>query len=129
MDHIRCFVEGRIVKLNGQAVSPQASQKITNHSPDGFCWGYAGSGPAQLALALLLAKARELGLPDGAAQVNYQDFKFEVVAHWPIDMDIAAEVDLREYLVPWADIGVAILAAAAALMMGDCLLHCMNITH
>lgn len=27
---------------------------LWNHSPDGFEWGYNGSGPAQLALALLL---------------------------------------------------------------------------
>lgn len=26
---------------------------IINHSPDGFQWGYHGSGPAQLALAML----------------------------------------------------------------------------
>lgn len=26
---------------------------LVNHSPDGFEWGYRGSGPAQLALALL----------------------------------------------------------------------------
>ena len=26
---------------------------LYNHSPDGFEWGYAGSGPAQLALAIL----------------------------------------------------------------------------
>ena len=26
---------------------------LDNHSPDGFAWGYGGSGPAQLALALL----------------------------------------------------------------------------
>ncbi len=25
---------------------------LYNHSPDGFAWGYGGSGPAQLALAL-----------------------------------------------------------------------------
>ena len=27
--------------------------KIMNHSPNGFSWGYSGSGPAQLALAIL----------------------------------------------------------------------------
>ncbi len=26
---------------------------LANHSPDGFSWGYGGSGPAQLALAIL----------------------------------------------------------------------------
>jgi len=40
---------------NGDTVlDPKPSQKAWNHSPDGFQWGYEGSGPAQLALAILL---------------------------------------------------------------------------
>lgn len=27
--------------------------KLMNHSPSGFAWGYSGSGPSQLALAIL----------------------------------------------------------------------------
>lgn len=55
--------------------------KIRNHSPTGFEWGYNGSGPAQLALALLLDvlgsdhKEQALAL--------YQDFKSHVVANLP----------------------------------------------
>ena len=30
------------------------SQDLFNHSTDGFDWGYSGSGPAQLSLAILL---------------------------------------------------------------------------
>ena len=59
-------------------LSPAASQKLRNHSPDGFQWGYGGSGPAQLALALLLDVT---GNPD-LAQAHYQDFKFYKVASW-----------------------------------------------
>jgi len=51
------------------------------HSPNGFNWGYGGSGPAQLALAIC---ADALGDPFRAAKV-YQDFKFRVVARWPQD--------------------------------------------
>ncbi len=46
------------------------------HSPTGFQWGYGGSGPAQLALALC---ADALGDDDHARDV-YQRFKFQVVA-------------------------------------------------
>lgn len=59
-------------------LSPVTSQKLRNHSPDGFQWGYGGSGPAQLALALLLDVT---GNPD-LSQAHYQDFKIEVVASW-----------------------------------------------
>lgn len=45
---------GFLVTKDGQTLSPDKSQKVWNHSPDGFNWGYGGSGPAQLALALLL---------------------------------------------------------------------------
>jgi hypothetical protein len=49
---------------------------LFNHSPTGFSWGYGGSGPAQLALALL---ADALG-DDGLAVRLHQAFKFRVVA-------------------------------------------------
>lgn len=42
------------VYVDGVLLTPAASQKVWNHSPDGFNFGYSGSGPAQLALALLL---------------------------------------------------------------------------
>lgn len=47
----RCCVH---VIVEGQPVYQLAArQDIHNHSPDGFEWGYGGSGPAQLALALV----------------------------------------------------------------------------
>jgi Family of unknown function (DUF6166) len=52
---------------------------LFNHSPTGFSWGYGGSGPAQLAVALL---ADTLGDDDLAVRLH-QDFKFKVVACWP----------------------------------------------
>ncbi len=48
---------------------------LVSHSPDGFEWGYNGSGPAQLACAIL---ARELG--GEAALKHYQEFKRRVVS-------------------------------------------------
>jgi len=48
---------------------------LDNHSPDGFEWGYGGSGPAQTALALL---ADALG-DDRRAVALHQDFKQRVV--------------------------------------------------
>ena len=35
-------------------LSAAPSQKLINHSPNGFNWEYGGSGPSQLALGLLL---------------------------------------------------------------------------
>lgn len=54
---------------------------LSNHSPTGFNWGYGGSGPAQLALALL---ADALGDDDRALRLH-QLFKFKVVANWDME--------------------------------------------
>lgn len=70
---------GGAVFVDGQALDPGPSLAMRNHSPTGFAWGYEGSGPAQLALALLL----HAGANAGEALDWYQDFKRQVVAHWP----------------------------------------------
>jgi hypothetical protein len=54
---------------------------LRTHSPDGFEWGYGGSGPAQLALALA---ADVLG-DDEAALGVYQRLKFRVVGGLPAE--------------------------------------------
>ena len=58
---------------------------------DGLNFGYAGSGPAQLSLALL---ADALG-DDGRAIRSYQDFKRRVVARWEGDRFEASAEDVR----------------------------------
>jgi hypothetical protein len=65
---------------------------LRNHSPDGFQWGYEGSGPAQLALALL-ADATD----DSSAQKFYQLFKVSHVATWGDDWTITAQ-DIADYV-------------------------------
>ena len=64
--------ETREVYLDGVFLSPKRSQEVWNHSPDGFNWGYEGSGPSQLALAITL---KLTGKAD-----HYQDFKRAVIA-------------------------------------------------
>jgi hypothetical protein len=68
-------------------LSPKPSQKLFNHSPDGFQWGYGGSGPAQLALAILLDY---LGDKDEALRLH-QPFKWAIIARLPKDK--AWEID------------------------------------
>lgn len=66
------------VFIDNRQLDPRPSQKLYNHSPDGFAWGYTGSGPSQLALALLLHFTDEK-----FAQANYQHFKFDIIAQLP----------------------------------------------
>lgn len=44
------------VTVDGEPLPPR--NDLVDHSPDGFSWGYAGSGPSQLALALLARHGR-----------------------------------------------------------------------
>lgn len=65
------------VTVNGRALDPRFDLRF--HSPDGFEWGYGGSGPAQLALALLSDHLTD----EEKALMLYQDFKSAVVAGLP----------------------------------------------
>lgn len=66
------------VFVDGKRLDPKDSQAIINHSPDGFNWGYQGSGPAQLALAILLdCLGRETALK------YYQKFKLTIISRLP----------------------------------------------
>lgn len=72
------------VQKNASPLSPARSLAVANHSPTGFEWGYCGSGPAQLALGVLLEEFDE-----ETALRYYQRFKWEIVANfgpsWAID--------------------------------------------
>ena len=62
-----------------------ARRDLVNHSPTGFEWGYAGSGPAQLALAILTdaVRTQHPGAEAWADEFSlrwYQRFKDDVVA-------------------------------------------------
>jgi len=82
----------REVTIDGEILSPIKSQQVYNHSPDGFSWGYNGSGPAQLALALLLEATNE----DEAIKF-YQSFKFDIISDMPENFALPAE-QIYEYL-------------------------------
>lgn len=73
------------VDLDGSRTPLDPRLDLANHSPDGFQWGYAGSGPTQLALALVADATGD----DELAKRTYQRFKFEIVVgmapHWTMD--------------------------------------------
>ena len=83
--------QGRAVDVivNGCRLDPRFD--LWNHSPTGFEWGYGGSGPAQLALALLADHLDN----DDEAVVLHQYFKRAVVEklpsrHWTL---ISQQID------------------------------------
>lgn len=92
----------------------QVLTHYVRHSPDGFEWGYGGSGPAELARCILLDHYQ---LPVRAAEtgesqdfpVSYQDFKAEVIAPLPTDTpnnDLQWEITSRQ-IEEWAETQLA----------------------
>lgn len=81
------------VYVNGDELSLAPSLQVRNHSPTGFAWGYNGSGPSQLSLAIMLDYFN--GNVELAEQ-HYQMFKFQYVSNWPMKENwkiTAAEID------------------------------------
>ena len=72
---------------NGVSRLPLFSDEI-NHSPTGFEWGYGGSGPAQLAYAIL-RRYFNIKHDDKEAErlalLYYGDFKWDIVAKFPLN--------------------------------------------
>lgn len=64
---------------NGEVKALALRLDLANHSPTGFDWGYRGSGPAQLALAIVADATGD----DALALEVYQDFKAAIVAGMP----------------------------------------------
>lgn len=64
------------VTVDGTPLDPRLD--LRNSSPTGFSWGYGGSGPAQLSLAILAAVTS-----DSEALKFHQQFKWSCVAHIP----------------------------------------------
>jgi hypothetical protein len=83
--------DGCSVTVDGRPLNPRFD--LRHHSPTGFEWGYAGSGPAQLALALL---ADHLGDDEQALDV-YQQFKLAIIGSLPSDWTLTAD-EVRQAL-------------------------------
>jgi hypothetical protein len=78
------------VTVNGTALNPRLD--LRNHSPTGMEWGYCGSGPAQLALAIL---ADHLGDDEQALNL-YQRFKWQVIAELPHKRWLLTSADIDQ---------------------------------
>ncbi|MGB9963155.1 DUF6166 domain-containing protein (plasmid) [Halobacterium sp. MBLA0001] len=84
VEYVGMRVEGTPVVLNLTAherLSPNRSLGLVRHSPARFDWGYTGSGPAQLACALLLDYTDN----ETVAQQHYIQFRNDVVSQLVCD--------------------------------------------
>jgi Family of unknown function (DUF6166) len=87
--------EGRVtVHQQGKQPRPLDPRFDLRRHADGFNWGYSGSGPAQLALALA---ADALGDDDLARNV-YQKLKFKLLGRLPKDGWALTEQQVRQVI-------------------------------
>ena len=69
------------VQIDGEQLPIEYSLNVKNHSPDGFAWGYWGSGPSQLGLAIMLLETED----EETALKYYQEFTSEVIGKLNIE--------------------------------------------
>ena len=84
VEYIGLRVDGTAIVVNltdRRQLSPDRSLDLSRHSPTSFEWGFRGSGPAQLALALLLDYTDDEAL----ALAHYTAFKDDVVSDLSCD--------------------------------------------
>jgi hypothetical protein len=95
MERIISGQEGQVLVFADNALlDPGPSLQVISHSPTGFEWGYGGSGPSQLALAILLDF---FGEPSKAKQL-YQDFKWKFIAHAPMEGFVVRAEEIKKWL-------------------------------
>lgn len=82
-----------LVTVFGAPLDWRSSLAVRNHSPTGPAWGYGGSGPAQLALAILLTVTDE-----ATAERYYQKFKWDVLAPLEVDRWVLDAGDILSWL-------------------------------
>lgn len=82
------------VYVDGVALDPGPSQKVYLHSPDGFEWGYGGSGPHQLGLAILLDCLGDSRL----ALDHYRDFVREFVSTFEYTGFLIIETQIHAWM-------------------------------
>lgn len=83
------------VYVEGKELLPLDSQGVTS---SGFNWGYGGSGPAQLALALLLKFSNA-----EFAQRHYEQFKWDLIAILPQDDFEFQEEIITDWIKKYCD--------------------------
>jgi hypothetical protein len=86
--------ERGIVTINGSVLDRRYSGALGRYA-GGFAWGYLGSGPQHLALALLVAFA-----DDQTALKLFHAFLHEVIASWPTDQPFSYPVSA---LLAWIE--------------------------
>jgi hypothetical protein len=87
------FTGDIICSRDANGIRTNVPRRIIKHSPDGFEWNYAGSGPADFALNIL-----SVFIGQELAERFYQEFKFTFVAALPREGGTIRRDDILHWL-------------------------------
>lgn len=92
--HARRTPDGPWVQVDGEDLKQvQEADKISVSSEEAFDWGYSGSGPARLALAIIVHVTKDIRL----AKIIQDDFLQEVISQMPEEGFTLTIEDLRNW--------------------------------
>lgn len=95
----RGYTSGKVTVVDDDGTE-KLLPHLMYHSPDGFSWGYAGSGPSDLARSIA---GHFLGVTDPEPAL-YQALKFRFIVSLPHDRNWAIhENSIRHWLDTWLD--------------------------
>lgn len=89
----RLYPEQGTISNVAVTVDNQPLKHRVYHSPDGFNWGYGGSGPADLVRSILW---EHLGKEPSHSLC--QDFKFHFVSGWKDEWEITSE-EIQNWII------------------------------
>jgi hypothetical protein len=106
MERSRMIFAGRVNthSIFADGIFINNNLQLVNHSPDGFSWGYAGSGPAQCSFMVLFTYFTKVKMYDIKkaklfTQRFYQDFKFDVISQFDSNSDwLLPSYDIEAWL-------------------------------
>jgi hypothetical protein len=76
-----------------EGIHTNVPRRIIRHSPDGFEWGYGGSGPSDFALNIL-----SVFVGQKLATQYHQDFKWEFIYNLPYEGGTIKRDDILEWI-------------------------------
>lgn len=108
---------GIVLKRDGERMNPNRPpghimvwtnipHLVTHHSPDGYEWGYGGSGPADLALNILELVLRRMGYkgPQMECWNGKQCFEAAWAMHQDFKRNFVAACPEQGGVLPWATV-------------------------
>lgn len=89
-------------RMEGGTVKTNVPHHVVHHSPDGYEWGYGGSGPADLALNIAESALHALRWK-GSRTECFDGTCFELawILHQPLKWRFIADVPDQGDVIPW----------------------------